>query len=229
MGWQHTTIRSEGNIPRIKRLMNDVSCNVSTAKLGTMLNQTRTHKVQKLIWRSIFPSICKDCSVAVGRLSIFLRWLRWFHSRVFSEFLTILRSAPVLRRLRTMYMIFKTTLWYILHFQVGFAQTLSFVVLAVEKRFSWKHIAEGEVRCHGDGFATFATLRIRMWSGLWLTYVLMQVGLHWPLSFSWGSLCVCRRECGSEICLTLVSACDSAILTVLPEVGYSSPISNSLV
>lgn len=86
---------------RMKRLMNDVSSNMSTAKLGKMANQTRTHSALKGTRRSIFPSVCMGCFVTVSRLRMFPRWMRWFHSGEIRHLLTRLSPSPVSKMYRT--------------------------------------------------------------------------------------------------------------------------------
>lgn len=72
-GWkcQGITFRSEGKISRIKRSMNEVPNNMSTAKLEAMPNQSQTHRAPKQICRNFLPSNYKVCCVTVRRLGIF--------------------------------------------------------------------------------------------------------------------------------------------------------------
>lgn len=94
-----------GEDVRMKRSINKVSDNPSTAKVGKMPNQSKTHKALKRTLRIFFPCICKKWCVVVQSLVILRLWIRWFHSGGISSFLIRLRPAPVPGRHRTVCMI----------------------------------------------------------------------------------------------------------------------------
>lgn len=90
---------SEWKVPLVKRLMNVVPRSISTAKLGTIPNRVRTHKLPKQ--KGVVS--CCPCVVTVVWLFeswVFLRWMRWFHSKKISVLLRRLSSVSVSRRNR---------------------------------------------------------------------------------------------------------------------------------
>lgn len=102
-GWecQVMPICSDEKMPWVKWLMEEVPSILSSAKLGTMPNQTQTHSPLKRTRKSILPSMCKGCCVAVRRLGNLSRWMRWFHSGRDSDLFTSLSPDLVSRWYRT--------------------------------------------------------------------------------------------------------------------------------
>lgn len=101
---------------------------------------------------------------------------------------TKLTSAPVLQWFITVCIICREApldRWYL---HVNFAQTETFVVVAVNGSSYWKYIVESRIKQDGERSANFAKENNKKCTGLWSTYSKMCVWVNRASSLLEGSV-----------------------------------------